>query len=92
MDNVLITPGLSDRDIVLIQVNVKPEVLKQVNRNIHLYKKADWDQLKQSMGMSILNSNSLTLLPLQYKVCGISWYSGWISMDKPRNPLPDEET
>ena len=49
VDNVSITPGLSDRDTVLIQVNVKPEVLKQVPRNIHLYKKTDWDQLKQSM-------------------------------------------
>ena len=49
MDNVSITPGLSDHDIVLIQVNVKSEVLKQVPRNIYLYKKADWDQLKQSM-------------------------------------------
>ena len=48
-DNVSITPGLSDHGIVLTQVNVKPEVLKQVPRNIHLYKKADWDQLKQSM-------------------------------------------
>ena len=27
-DNVSINPGLSDHDIVLIQVNVKPEVLK----------------------------------------------------------------
>ena len=49
VDNVSITPGLSDHDIVLIQVNVKPEVLKQVPRNIYLYKNADWDQLKQSM-------------------------------------------
>ena len=37
LDNVSITPGLSDHDIVLIQVDVKPEVLKQVPRNIHLY-------------------------------------------------------
>ena len=29
VDNVSITSGLSDNDIVLIQVNVKPEVLKQ---------------------------------------------------------------
>ena len=36
MDNVYITPGLSDHEIVLIQVNVKPEVLKQVPCNIHL--------------------------------------------------------
>ena len=51
MDNVSITPGLSDHDIhvVLTQVNVKPGVLKQVPRNTHLYKKVDWDQLKQSM-------------------------------------------
>ena len=28
VDNVSITQGLSDHDIVLIQVNVKPEVLK----------------------------------------------------------------
>ena len=39
--------------IVLAQVNVKPEVIKQILRNIHLYKKADWDQLKQSM-MNVL--------------------------------------
>ena len=49
MDNVSITPGLSDHDMVLTQVKVKPEVTKQVPRNIHLYKKADWYQLKQSM-------------------------------------------
>ena len=49
VDNVFITPGLSDHDIVLTQVIVKPEVLKQVPRSIHLYKKADSDQLKQSI-------------------------------------------
>ena len=47
--NVSITPGLSDHDIVLTLVNVKPEVTKQVRRNIHFYKKADWDKLKQSI-------------------------------------------
>ena len=49
VDNVSISPALSDHDIVLNQVNVKPEVLKQVPRNIHLSKKSDWDRLKQSM-------------------------------------------
>ena len=49
LDNVSITPVLSDHDIVLIQVDVKPGVLTQAPRNIHLYKKSDWDQLKQSM-------------------------------------------
>ena len=49
VDKVSVTPGLSDHDIVLAKVNVKPEATKQVPRNIPLYKKADWDQLKQSM-------------------------------------------
>ena len=35
--------------MILTEVSVKPEVLKQVPRNFYLYKKADWDQLKQSM-------------------------------------------
>ena len=49
MDDISVIPGLSDHDIVLAQVNVKPEVTKQVPCNIPLYKKANWDQLKQSM-------------------------------------------
>ena len=47
--DVTIVPCLSDHDIVLAQVNVKPEVTKQVPRNIPLYKKANWHQLKQFM-------------------------------------------
>ena len=49
VENVSITLGLSDHDIVLAKVNAKPEITKQVPRTILLYKKADWDQLKQSM-------------------------------------------
>ena len=49
VDSVSITPGLSDNDVVLAKVNAKPEITKQVPRPILLYKKADWDQLKQSM-------------------------------------------
>ena len=49
VDNVSYTPGLSDHGVVLTQVDVKPKVTKQVPRNIHSCKKADWDQLKQSM-------------------------------------------
>ena len=47
-DNVSIITGLSDHDIVLAKVNAKPEISKQVPHTILLYKKADWDQLKQS--------------------------------------------
>ena len=42
-------PGLSDHDIVIAEVNSRPELIKQVPRDTPLYKKADWDQLKQSM-------------------------------------------
>ena len=49
VDDISVISGLSDHDIVLAQVNVKPEVTKQVPRNIPLHKKANWDQLKQSM-------------------------------------------
>ena len=49
VDDISIIPDLSDHDIVLAQVNVKPEVTKQVPRNIPLYKKANWNQLQQSM-------------------------------------------
>ena len=49
MDNVSITQGLSDHDIVLAKDNAKPEITKQVSCTIPLYKKAYWGQLKQSM-------------------------------------------
>ena len=49
VDNVSITPGLSDHDIVLAKVNAKPKITKQVPRTIPLYKKANWGQLRQSM-------------------------------------------
>ena len=42
-------PGLSDHDIVLVQVNSRPEIIKQVPGDIPLYKKSNWDLLKQSM-------------------------------------------
>ena len=49
VNKTFILPGLSDHDIVLVEVNSRPEIIKQVPRDIPLCKKADWDQLKQSM-------------------------------------------
>ena len=49
VENVSIIPGLSDHDTVLAKVNAKPEISQQVPCTILLNKKADWDQLKQSM-------------------------------------------
>ena len=47
--SVSILPGLSDHDIVWVFVNTILNQTKQVPRNIPLYKKADWDQFKQTM-------------------------------------------
>ena len=72
VENVSIIPGISDHDIVLAKVNAKPEISKQVPCTILLYKKADWDQLKQSMrDLHSQLTHSLTLPPPVYKVCGI---------------------
>lgn len=48
-DKTSVLSGLSAHDIVMAEVNVKPKIIKQVARNILLYKKADWAQLKESM-------------------------------------------
>ena len=49
VNKISIMPGLSDHDIVLVEVNSHPEIIKQVPRDIPLYKKTNWDKLKQSM-------------------------------------------
>ena len=49
IEKVSVLPGLSDHDIVMAEVNAKPTVMKQVPSDILLCKKADWDQLKESM-------------------------------------------
>ena len=48
IDKESVLPSLSDHDIVMAEENAKP-TLMPVPRNILLYKKADWDQLKESM-------------------------------------------
>ena len=72
MDNVSIISGFSDHDIVLAKVYAKPEMSRQVPRTILLYKKADWDQLKQSMREFHSELTQSNLAQPVYKVCGIS--------------------
>ena len=45
IDKITVLPGLSDQ----VELNVRPKITKQVPRDIILHKKADRDQLKQSM-------------------------------------------
>ena len=49
IDSVSILPGLSDHDIVRALVNTILNQTKRIPRTIPLYKKADWDQFKQTM-------------------------------------------
>ena len=64
IDSVSNLPGLSDHDIVRVLVNTIPSQTKQVPRYIPLYKKADWDQFKQTMrDFQSELSRLITLLP-----------------------------
>ena len=44
-----VIPGISDHNIALIDTNVAAQVRRQRPRQIPLYKRADWDGLKQHM-------------------------------------------
>ena len=105
MDDISVIPGLSDHDTVLAQVNVKPEITKQVPCNIPLYKKANWDQLKQSKRdfHLELTQSSLATTDVQSlwdkfvtrlqqgtdKFIPVRKHLGWFPQDKSRNPPID---
>ena len=49
VQRVSILPGISDHDIVQIQVNTSAKILFQKPRSISLYKKANWDGMNQTL-------------------------------------------
>ena len=49
VQRVSILPGISDHDIVQIQVNTSAKILFLKPRSIFLYKKANWDGMKQAL-------------------------------------------
>ena len=46
---VEVIPGLSDHNIVYFEYNVKPERKHNALRQIYLYRRADWEQIKKEM-------------------------------------------
>ena len=46
VDNIKISPGIADHDIVVANVNVKPKISKQVPRKVPLFRKANWTDFK----------------------------------------------
>ena len=49
VSKVTTIPGVSDHDIVSVEVQLKPQVYRQVPRKVPLFRKADWDGFKQHL-------------------------------------------
>ena len=61
--SVQIIPGLSDHGIVQAEIDIKPIINQQKPRKVPLYKKADWDSLKEHMhafSLNFVNSSEIT--------------------------------
>ena len=46
VNDIKISPGIADHDIVVATVNVKPKISKQVPRKVPLFRKANWTDFK----------------------------------------------
>ncbi len=49
INRVEVIPGISDHDIPLVEVDVSPIGWKQTPRNITLYSKAKWDNIREEL-------------------------------------------
>ena len=49
VNSVNILPGLSDHNIIKSEVSVKPKVIKQKPRKVHLYNRANWESFRSFM-------------------------------------------
>ena len=47
VQKIEIVPGIADHDIVVADVNVKPQLRQQQPRSVPLYRKADWDSFRK---------------------------------------------
>ena len=50
VNRVKVIPGISDHDIVYMELSVKPKSKIQKPREIYLYQKADWDGMRDYLG------------------------------------------
>ena len=46
VESVNVTTGISDHDVVVADVKIRPNIQKLKPRIVHLYSKADWDSIK----------------------------------------------
>ncbi len=49
VNRVEVTPGISDHDIPLVEIDVKPIKRRQPPKQIPLYRKAQWDKIKEEL-------------------------------------------
>jgi hypothetical protein len=61
-------PGLSDHDIVFTELDINPQRAKQKPRDIPLYKKANWENIKEDL-KSIQNAVSVLISLNAYTTC-----------------------
>ena len=47
VQKIEIVPGVADHDIVVADVNVKPQLGQQKPRSVPIYRKADWDSFRK---------------------------------------------
>lgn len=52
-----VLPGLSDLDIILSEVHIKPKVRKQTPRVIQFYNRADWNTFSDHMTENRIHGN-----------------------------------
>lgn len=62
---VNILPSLGDHDIVCVDIQVQPEIIKQKPGEIYLYDRANWDLIQQEMA----NLPTLVLYYFQHEDC-----------------------
>lgn len=68
VNQVNILPGISDHNIVEVRVNTSARVRYQKPRKIHLYKKANWDEIKRSITdyhNDMLENNKYSVLNIE---------------------------
>ena len=49
VNEVKVSPGIADHDIVVASINIKPNISKQVPRKVPLFKKANWTDFRTYM-------------------------------------------
>ncbi|KAL3854785.1 hypothetical protein ACJMK2_014034 [Sinanodonta woodiana] len=76
--NIEIHPGMSDHGVIIADINLKAKISKKKQREVHLFKKADWDNLKTDVEQELTK-----VLKDQGKVETSTTEDIWLFLKKP---------